>query len=185
LRRRQPFGLPHADQIVYLHHRRLVLEKARHDEVVRTADGHEAVELAQLSAQVAEREHKAAADGQHGRHAIENALDVVFALQMRERVAHAHGKVHAGRHEIANVADVPRACLNGQTVGPRLQLGEERRAEGDRDDAEADPCQCDGLKAGAASEVEGSAAIRTCRDAETLQQRALLGDLRLEVAEHA
>src|SRR5439155_20052558 len=149
-----PIRLPYPDEIVHLHRGGLVLEKARYDEVVPRAERDHPIEVPQLAAEVAEREHEPPAGHEPPRYAVEDAIEVGLALQMRERIAHADDQLDARWHEPSHVADVARDRLDGQTARPVPQLGEESLTEVDGQHPKAEPRQRDGLDAIAAAETD-------------------------------
>ena len=57
--------------------------------------------------------------------------------------------------------------------------------EVDRHHLKPETRQCNGLEAGSAAEIHSGRVAMPRNDAKTFQQRALLGDLRVEVTEHA
>ena len=116
---------------------------------------------------------------------MEDAIEVGLALQMRERIAHADDQLDARWHEPGHVADVARDRLDGQTARPVPQLGEESLTEVDGQHPKAEPRQRDGLDARAAAEIDGQPARRPRADAQSFEQRALLGHFGLEVTKHA
>lgn len=103
---------------------------------------------------------------------------------MGQRVAHAHDQLDCCRGERGDVADVARDRLDRQAARALRQFGEEPTTEVDGQHLEAEARQRDGLESGATAEVHRHAALRHDGDAEPLEQRLLLDDLRLELAEH-
>jgi hypothetical protein len=176
--------LPDPDEVVDLHGARLVLEEAGHDELVRGIERDHSIQVAQLSAEIAKREHEPTTSSESRRHAFEDAREVGLVLEMRERVAHADGQLDRGRHKLRDVPYVAGDRLDRQTARPVPQLGEEPLTEVDGQHLEAQTRQCDGLEAGAAAEIYGRRGAVAGGDAQSFQQRLLLGNLGLEVAEH-
>jgi hypothetical protein len=104
---------------------------------------------------------------------------------MRERVAHADGQLDRRRHKLRDVADVAGDRLDRQAARSIPQLSEEPLTEVDGQYLEAETRQRDGLEAGAAAEIHGRRGAVPGGDAQTFQQSVLLGNLRVEFAEHA
>jgi hypothetical protein len=166
--------LPYPDEIVHLHARVLVLEETRHDEIVPGSDWDHAIQVAQLAAEVAERQHQPAPEDEPARHALKDALEIRLALEMGKRVAHADGQRDALRREPRHVADVARDRLDRQAARTSCQLVEKLPTEVDRQYPIAKAREGDRLKPGAATEIDGERARRRRRDAQSLEQRALL-----------
>ena len=145
--------LPDPDEVMHLHGAGLVLEEAGHDELVRSVEGDHSIQVAQLSAEIAKREHEPTTSDESRRHAVEDAREVGLALEMRERVAHADGQLDRRWHKLREVADVAGDRLDRQAARPVPQLGEEPLAEVEGQYLEAETRQCDGLEAGAAAEI--------------------------------
>src|SRR3989454_12247339 len=117
--------LPDPDEVMHLHGAGLVLEEAGHDELVRSVERDHSIQVAQLSAEIAKREHEPTTSDESRRHAVEDAREVGLALEMRERVAHADGQLDRRRHKLRDVADVAGDRPDRQAARPVPQLSEE------------------------------------------------------------
>src|SRR5262250_165628 len=177
--------LPDPDEVVHLHGPGLVLQKATHDQPVRRMNRNRAIEFSQLPAEVAEREHEPTTGSESHCYTLEDAGEIGFAFEMRERITHADDKLDLLRDEPSDVADVPSDRLDRQAVRPFPQLGQEPLTEVDSHHLKAEAREGNGLEAGSAAEIHGGRGAMRRADAETLQQSTLLSDLCFEVAEHA
>ena len=138
--------LANPDEIVNLHTGGLILEEAGHDQVIGAAQRDEAIELVQISAEIAEREDEPPSDDEARRNAREHALEVPFTLKVRKRIAHAHCDLDCCRCECGNVADITRDGRDRQAAHSLVQLGEEPMTEVDGQHPEAEARQRDGLE---------------------------------------
>src|SRR5256885_12178280 len=121
--------LPHPDEIVDLDCHGLVLEKAGHDQVVGAADRDEAIQLSNLSAEIAKREDEPASGGEAAGRALEYPVQVFQMLEVGKRVAHARNDLDAGWNQGGDVADVACHDRHRHAAGPLVQLIKEPTAE--------------------------------------------------------